>query len=486
MPVTAFEVVDTIWPQYILSAPVSGVAGTVQTLTVQYLFPQNTNFSHGLYTYWSNDGGSTWHSFSPYYQVTPGNIGPFTYNWTPASAGTYLLRTTPDSGYWLRPPNITFTATASQRTVSSTTDGYWDQTATWGGNTPPGSGDIAVVTNNVTIRSNTIIGDGTATTVLTCASGTITVQGATFTIRGNSTWGQTSGPGNTKYVLTVQPDANSGTVSAGIEFDGNSGVTPTMTVNNDSLVTFAGTAAARTFMRMRSGTAASPAVVVNGVLNTNWFASFSYCDFTGLGTATTPAISFSYPYLSNNIAHPPVVFDHCTITSCGQLPYVGIHGAAMNVQFTNCIWNAPVDANGYSVFISPSVAMSGGGTRIIDHCQFGGWLYMLSGGNFTITNNLITKLFANKGPILWTAFDGNFIHAMTQDEHQVCGDTTNNFFLFDPPNPSAPNFALRGILSANLRRHSFFRQCVSVAGNGGDWRQQMPGDHRGERDAAHP
>ncbi len=60
IPVSAFEVLDTIKPALSFTGPSSGSAGVPQTFTVRYLIAQNSNFGCGWYAYSSSDGGKTW------------------------------------------------------------------------------------------------------------------------------------------------------------------------------------------------------------------------------------------------------------------------------------------------------------------------------------------------------------------------------------------------------------------------------------------
>ena len=77
-------------------------------------------------------------------------------------------------------PTATPTATPTPtlaRTVTSTQSGNWSNPATWGGLTPPGNGDIAMINNDVTVTTNTTIGDGSNSTVLNVTNGTLPSPG---------------------------------------------------------------------------------------------------------------------------------------------------------------------------------------------------------------------------------------------------------------------------------------------------------------------
>ena len=189
IPDSAFEVLDTIKPELSFTGPTTGQSGAAQAFTVQYLSSANTNFSANLYLQYSSDGGATWENAG---NVTVDNAhrGPFTMTRTPPAAVTYILMTAYCGVGWLLPPTTTLAATAASRTVTSTRSGNWSSPATWGGLTPPGAGDIAVINNKVIVTANTTIGDGSSSTVLDVTNGTLAVTGATLTIRGNSKFGK--------------------------------------------------------------------------------------------------------------------------------------------------------------------------------------------------------------------------------------------------------------------------------------------------------
>src|SRR5262249_6241880 len=122
--------------------------------------------------------------------------------------------------------------TAAARTVTSTRSGHWSAPSTWGGLTPPGIGVSAVINHDVTITARTTVGDGSASTVLDVTNGTLTVIAAGLTIRGNATFGKYNAG---KVVTRLRVESSDGRAS-GIELDGNVGVTPVVSVNDDTEV----------------------------------------------------------------------------------------------------------------------------------------------------------------------------------------------------------------------------------------------------------
>ena len=107
IPVSAFEVLDTIHSQLVVSGPAGGLVGVPQTFTVQQVVPGNTNFSDSAYFYWSNDGGTTWNLFG-HEVLDDADRGPLAISFTPPALGTYLVRTTSATLDWLEPDDRPF------------------------------------------------------------------------------------------------------------------------------------------------------------------------------------------------------------------------------------------------------------------------------------------------------------------------------------------------------------------------------------------
>ncbi len=208
-----------------------------------------------------------------------------------------------------------------------------------GGLTPPGAGDIAVINNDVTVTTDTTIGDGSNSTVLNVTNGTLTITGATLTIRGNSTFGKYNND-ITVTRLTVQ---NSGNTPGGIIFDGNIGVAPVMSVGNDTQISFIGTSSAHCVVQTLAGTAGNHGRIVNGGVMRSFFLYASYTDFSRLGDASNPGLVAGYTNVSANLANPPFTMDHCTVDHCGVLPVVSIGDGSVNVELTNSTWTNGLD-----------------------------------------------------------------------------------------------------------------------------------------------
>jgi PKD repeat protein len=442
IPVSAFQVLDTIKSPVSFTGPASGQPGSPQTFTVQYQNSADSNFMFSMYLFQSSDGGNTWSStgWNQSSFVFDDNHRAFTATFTPPSAGTYLLKAVYGGFDFITPGVISFTATATPaaRTVTSTQSGDWSNPATWGGLTPPGAGDIAVINNNVTITQNTTIGDGSSTTVLsvgTASAGSLTITGAVLTIRGNSSIGYHDGTLIAHPKLTIQ---SSGSTPAGIIFDGNSGVAPVMSIGDNVLVTITGTSSARCFIRTKSAAKGdgSDSVGANGrigMYNTSgsyyfcFYMNAQYFDLYKLGDASNPGITSGF--ISSCIttpANPPFVWDHFTVDSCGETPVIGVTGATANCQFTNGTWTNQLSHYGQQ--ITGDLTTLTTGTRLVDHCSFMGRAYFFAPGNFTVTNNYFAdELSGSSGPGNWAVFDGNFV-TRTNDDGEECiwsGSATN-------------------------------------------------------------
>ena len=234
-----------------------------------------------------------------------------------------------------------------------------------GGSTPPGAGDIAIVNNAVRITSDTTIGDGSDSTVLDVTNGSLTIMGATLTIRGRSTFGKYNS-GVTVGRLTVR---STSAVPGGIILDGDSGASPVMYVDNDTGLWFSGTSAVRCFVRTPRTTTGKPGRIADKGTLRCFFLSASYTDFSRLGDASNPGLQARYVGTSN-LSNPPFIMDHCTVDSSGQLPYLGVADGAVNFQLTNSTWTNGQSNTGYVLEATASGVISGGGTRKIDSCLF--------------------------------------------------------------------------------------------------------------------
>ncbi len=478
IPTTAFELVDTIKPQYTFKASSTiGTTGTPITLTIAYDGGDNTNFSCGPHLYWTTDVASINNQDSSYWhqtgfsasQVSISNSSPtVSATWTPPGAGNYMLICWIGGQgiWWIPAPHISVAISVSSRAMTTSQDGRWDDPATWGNAMPPTAGDLATVAHALRMVGDVTLGTGAAITCLTVATGTLTVVGCKLTLRGNATIGQTSGTQATASPLTVLSSAGN---PAGIEFDGNSGVTPTMSMDNDTLITVTGTAAAHAFLRTKTGTTGNPGIITGIGSSRSWFANFNWCDITNLGTASTAGITASHVSTSSNLAHPPWIMSNCTVTGCGQLPVLSIQDGGVNCQLTNTTWSNPADtSNWFCLALSVSGAITSG-TRLIHNCTFlGSAPQIVNVQGFTITQNWFDPyLLGGKQVPQWAEFDGNFMHMTTNYEIQMGGGWSNCFWLHDPPTANLWPTVLMGQYTSCACTGNVY-QSLTTSGGGGN------------------
>lgn len=315
---------------------------------------------------------------------------------------------------------------------------------TWNEVGAPGAGDTATVAHAVTVAVGdaAIIGDGTATTVLTVTTGgSITITGGTLQIRGNSSWGDNaytvliaSG-----FWLTIQ---NSGATPGGLELDGNSGVTPIVTANLYADVKILGTSSARCFVR--TATSGAKLAGSGGVGNPGRFVgagtgslitSAAYGDFSYLGDSTHPG--WGTCDLTAGSPFGFATFDHCTFSHCGSTPYILLTLGDNIVSLTNSTWSNVV---GITTWLINANNAKTGGTRLIDsnvHLGSGASPVFGAQQDFTITNNYFDDWIAAncsiEGPS-WAVFTGNFTRTQVVGEKYWAGDVGvggGNYFFAD-------------------------------------------------------
>jgi hypothetical protein len=109
IPVSAFELIDTVQGQYTFTGPPSLKIGALATFTLQYRFPQNPSYQTGIYVSYSLNGGSAVGLSGSPTGFTTGHPGPVTCSFTPSAPGTYQITATTSSGSWLQPMPLTYT-----------------------------------------------------------------------------------------------------------------------------------------------------------------------------------------------------------------------------------------------------------------------------------------------------------------------------------------------------------------------------------------
>ncbi len=427
-PITAFETIDTVKPQFTVSGPAIGTTGTQLTYTITYVGGSNTNFSAGMYLEYSSNAGSTW---TPASNGTLSNTTPsITLSWTPSTSGNFLVEAVTSGGVsWIQPAPLSVAVSASSRSLTTSQNGRWDAPATWGGLAPPTQGDSATVAHAVMMVQSVTLGTGAATTCLT-VSESLSVVGCVLTLRGNATIGQANS-GNVVNRLTVWSSAGN---QAGLVFDGSSGVTPVMTVAADTQITFTGYAACHAYCQTKTGTAGNPGYITDSGANSSFYLAAAYTDFSYLGGASQPGILSRHLGGQAAPANPPFTMAYCTIDHCGIAPDLTTSDGTTNLSLTHSIWTNTLDTTDNAGVMITAVAVTTG-TGLVDHCQFYGasipWLYNMAG--FTVTNNYFDDgLFCNHSYPSWALFDTNFIRKQTNQETVMTGSVTNCYILADP------------------------------------------------------
>ncbi len=121
LPASCLQLLDTIAPRLAWSGPTTLAAGTQGTWTLTqdaYSIARDENYGAPVYAQVSTDGGATWGAgptCSPVNyianEVGYHQDGPLTVTYTPPAPGSYLLRWTEGSTYFLHPHDWPFTAT---------------------------------------------------------------------------------------------------------------------------------------------------------------------------------------------------------------------------------------------------------------------------------------------------------------------------------------------------------------------------------------
>ena len=441
VPMTAFEVL-TQNADYTFTGPPSGVVGSPYTFTVTK-YPANSgtaagdqNFDENVYVFL--DGVNTW--TVPLADATPSG----TFDFTPSTPGTYTLAPALGSPVGINAPALSFTATGTPHAYTSQRNGDWNvpsgtASSPWydggtqsGWNSVPSSinSDTVTITHDVTATADISIGDGTASTVLTCATGTLAITGCTLTIRGNSAFGVSNGG----VVVGRLSIFSSGGASASLLLDGNSGVSPTIACASDTLLTFTGTASRRVAVRTKNGTTGDPGYITASAARTI-YTNFAYVDFSHLGGASQAGLVA--PHVGDTgTGNPPFLWDHCTIDNCGQFPSCGSDGQTVNFQLTYCKWTNPTDASGYPFSINISDVPTTG-TRLIRSCvtpEGEGQANFGSTRNVTFDNCFFgSMVFAQNSVPPWTVMQDCFLYQSTNyggaDTTETNGDITNCFCL---------------------------------------------------------
>jgi len=248
-----------------------------------------------------------------------------------------------------------FPLLAHATAYTSTQNGPWSATATWGGSGPPGIGDTATIAHTVNVDANTTVGtspnDNTTAVITINSSKTLVItNGFTLTIRGNLA------------IATSTLTLNAG---AGIVFDNSaSGGSPVYKLTGASVPTLNcnGTSGSHCSLSCISGQ--------TWILGQSWTAlTATYTDFTRMASQSVTGFSTG----AN-------VFTHCTWTSCAEIGFVG---GAGSLTLTDNIFTNSVAASSFNLNYN-----SAGTTRILTRNIADG-LMTYQAGTFTVTSNCL-------------------------------------------------------------------------------------------------
>jgi hypothetical protein len=115
VPVSAFEVLDTIKAPVRFTGPAAGRARVPQRFTLEHLVTADSHFSSSLYISQSSDGGKTWtqNGLNPgWFLCDDAHRGPFSLTFTAPAAGRCVLKINYGGKEWIE-PSITFSATVA-------------------------------------------------------------------------------------------------------------------------------------------------------------------------------------------------------------------------------------------------------------------------------------------------------------------------------------------------------------------------------------
>lgn len=297
-------------------------------------------------------------------------------------------------------------------TRTSSQAGLWASTSTWGGSAAPTSVDTANVNHVVEATA-----DAEVATLNVAGSGALTVTGCKLTVTVGGTVGEYTG-GTAVDRLILRP---SGSTPAGLEFDGASGVTPTLTFPSDSRLSVLGTSSGRCFVRTKAGTVGNPGRIAGDGGSRSGQVDAAYCDFARLGGASADALN---AYIDG--ASAVFRLANCTFTTCGQV-YIGLENpGTLDLSATTFTSSA-----GTPLRTSSGTAISAG-TRSISGCSFDAQPLFYPGRGITIGPNNYFPVGFGSLDYEWASLAGNLVRkTVGGSEFGVYGSTSGNFWLID-------------------------------------------------------
>ena len=305
-------------------------------------------------------------------------------------------------------------------TIPTTAEGRWSVATTWVGSVVPGSGDTANILHDVTVDSDTTIGEG-PTNLTDCSlwinGGKLTVNSdISFRIKGNVVH-QNSG---TEHVddFVVKDGATVEVSSYGVSGTPDyRWVTGTGTYQR-SIVSVVGTESNR--VQFRSHKSGGPFNFTNNV-GSNYNAGrivAQYCDFTRIGSSTT-----AFTSLRLNSSYAKLSLHSCVFDTCGGIDSTGLSNVAAGFRLEHNVWKncSPVP----------------GTTRIVEVDGYNSPTTLR-----TMVGNVFNGLVVINAPSNWTV-EGNIFNGDT-------GSQPISFTHVDTPMASFKNNMLRSKNVANI------------------------------------
>jgi hypothetical protein len=461
IPASAFEVLQ-IKPGFSVGVTSNTVTiGSAITVTFTHLPAGDTNYFTDFYA--SEDGGATFLfglTFVAVGSITMSEANPaVVYTYTPQSTGVKQIQAHLDPYGRLEPASQTVTVNLVSTT--STKDGDWSDGTVWSNGLPSAS-KMAIVNHNVAVRADATVGDGSNTTVLDCSTGFLTIVGCKLTVRGNATFGASYfADSHTGSLLKLTITSATG-FPAGLELDGNAGVTPIVQVGQYSKVTATGTAADRCYIRTKSGSAGNHGYFVGWGPGSHFHADLRYCDVSRLGDASNAGMG---NIALINAGAVTFSMDHCVVDSCGSLPNLAISDGSTVYSSTYCKWTncAAFATNVYATVANTT------GTRAVNYCAFFGTPFFNQAQDLTISHNYFDhELQSTHSYPVWAAFDDNFVQKTTVNETQTNGNVTNSFWLYAPTGdvPTNSGFYHVSKYASTLHQGSVFQYVGTYNTNG--------------------
>ncbi len=293
---------------------------------------------------------------------------------------------------------------------TSTQNGDWSSSATWGGAGVPGNNDTVTIAHNVTVDVNTVAGhspgaDHTVAAIevsgghLTVAAGVALVcRGALFLNAGDMTLdagavlemdaSQASDPFASSYKIDIVP---------------NSG-------NSNALLRANGTVESHCVIRSNAGGAYAQITCGGGVDNGGRLIA-DYCDFIRLGDADNEAWIYcpgDAPYLITN----------CTWNTCSRIamPFDHHIPSLGQVEFVNCLWTNSVRGNHANIFQTGAFL---GATAKIIRCYFDEYVFLHRPNDYEVEDCVFAKGVkldrAAYSVGLWKSFKRNFVRSLTKN-----------------------------------------------------------------------